>query len=167
MYLDVELRHADGRGEECGDGSDPCDDWEGVLACEEERVCACDQVDTCGDHRRGVDECGDRGWAFHRVGEPDIQGELCRFTKGTDHEQEWDPLGDGRDRGEVAGHCGVDIAEELGIAEEDCVLKGSEVDEDEVDTERESEVTDAVDDERFLGSRDGFWFLVEISDEQV
>ena len=38
------------------------------------------QVDTGGDHGRGVDQRGDRGWTRHRVGQPCLQRQLCGFT---------------------------------------------------------------------------------------
>ena len=41
------------------------------------------QVDTGGDHGRGVDQRGDRGWTRHRVGKPCLQRQLCGFTHST------------------------------------------------------------------------------------
>jgi len=165
--FDVELGHGDGGGEQRGDGADPGDDGEGELAGEEEGVGSGDEVDACGDHGGGVDEGRDWGGAFHGVGEPDIEGELCGFTKGADHEEDGNPLGDGGDGFEVAGLGGFDVAQEGWVVEEDSVFEGAEVDEGQVDAECEAKVADAVDDERFFGGGDGFWFFVEVSDEEV
>ena len=38
------------------------------------------QVDTGGDHGRGVNQRGDRGWTRHRVGQPCLQRQLRGFT---------------------------------------------------------------------------------------
>ena len=40
------------------------------------------QVDTGGNHGRGVDQRGDRGWTRHRVGQPCLQRQLRGFTHG-------------------------------------------------------------------------------------
>ena len=42
-----------------------------------------DQVDAGGDHGRGVDQGADRGGAFHRVGQPDVQGKLRPLADGS------------------------------------------------------------------------------------
>lgn len=40
---------------------------------QEQAMRACNQVDTGGNHRRGVDQRGDRRRAGHRVGKPGLQ----------------------------------------------------------------------------------------------
>src|SRR4029077_13327610 len=105
--LDVVLHHANACCEDGSGGSDDGDYAEGVGRAVEDGVSTGDHVDACGDHGGGVDERGDRGGAFHRVREPDIERDLCGFAGGTDDEEESDggketalPLGvrgDGRE----------------------------------------------------------------------
>src|SRR3546814_5155710 len=45
-----------------------------------------DHEDAGGDHGRGVDQGRDRGRAFHRVGQPHMQGHLCRLAHGADEQ---------------------------------------------------------------------------------
>ena len=54
----------------------------------EQRITAADQVDAGGDHRGGVDEGADRRWAFHRVGQPDLQRELRRLADAAEEDAE-------------------------------------------------------------------------------
>ena len=61
-------------------------------------VRARDHVDAGGDHGGGVDQCGDRRGAFHRVRQPDVERNLRGFAGGADHQQEGD-------RGEQSGVC--------------------------------------------------------------
>ena len=42
-----------------------------------------------------MDQGGHRGWAFHRVGQPSVEEELCRFAHRTDEQQEGNDF-DGR-----------------------------------------------------------------------
>ena len=56
----------------------------------EEDVGAGDQVDAGGDHRRRVDQRGDRGGALHRVGQPGVERELRRLGEGADQQQQAD-----------------------------------------------------------------------------
>ncbi len=46
----------------------------------EQAVGTGDQVDTGGDHGCGVDQCGDRSRAGHRIRQPGLQRQLCGFT---------------------------------------------------------------------------------------
>jgi hypothetical protein len=46
----------------------------------EQAVGTGDQVNTGSHHRCGVDQCRNRGRAGHRVCEPGLQRQLCRFT---------------------------------------------------------------------------------------
>ena len=56
----------------------------------EERVAARDHVDAGGDHGGGVDERGDGRGAFHRVGQPDVEGDLRGLAGGAEDEQQGD-----------------------------------------------------------------------------
>ena len=82
--LDIVLNQTDAGGEECGGGSDSGDPGERVGGTIEQGVAARDHVDTGGDHRRGVDEGGNGGGAFHRVRQPDVKGDLRGFAGGAD-----------------------------------------------------------------------------------
>ena len=54
----------------------------------EERVHARDQVDARGDHRRGVDQGGDRRRALHRVREPGVERDLRGLRERADEQQD-------------------------------------------------------------------------------
>ncbi len=56
----------------------------------EEDVGAGDQVDAGGDHRRRVDQRGDRGRALHRVRQPGVERHLRRLGEGADQQQQAD-----------------------------------------------------------------------------
>ena len=97
-------------GEEGGGGADDGDDAEREGAAVEEGVAARDHVDAGGDHGGGVDERGDRGGAFHGVGEPDVERDLRGLAGGAEDEQQRDggeeaavPRRDARDGGEDVG----------------------------------------------------------------
>ena len=49
---------------------------------------AADEIDAGGDHRGGVDECGDGRRAFHRVRQPGVQRELGRLADAAEEEAE-------------------------------------------------------------------------------
>src|SRR5687768_18519058 len=74
--LYVVLDEGDGGGEDGGNGADGGYDGEGRRSELVEAVGAGDHVDAGGDHGGGVDEGGYGGGAFHRVGQPDVQGHL-------------------------------------------------------------------------------------------
>ncbi len=155
--LDVVLHHADAGGEDCGGGADDGDDAESVGAAVEERVAARDHVDAGGDHRRRVNERGDRRGAFHRVGEPDVEGNLRGLAGGSEDEQKSDggedpavPLGVDADRVE-------DVRE----------VERTEVADDEEHREQETEVADAVDDEGLFAGVGGGVLLEVEADQQV
>ncbi len=100
----------------------------------------CDHVHTGGDHRGRVNQRADRRRALHRIGKPDVERDLGGLARGP-HEQQ---QGDRRD------YRGAD-GEQLRRRREDIrIIQAAERHEDEHDSERESEVADAVDDERFL-----------------
>jgi hypothetical protein len=55
----------------------------------------CNHINTGGDHGGSMDERGDRRWAGHGIGQPDIEWNLCGFTGGTDKQQQTDGQGYG------------------------------------------------------------------------
>ena len=86
--LDVGLGDADGGGEEAGEGADDGDGQQRDGRAAEDEVGAAHHVDAGGDHGGGVDERGDRRGALHRVGQPDVEGDLRALAGGADqHEQ--------------------------------------------------------------------------------
>src|SRR6185503_19254431 len=120
-------------------------------------MAAGDHVDACRNHGGGVNEGGDRRGAFHRVGQPDVKGNLGRFAGGSDDEQEGNggekaavPFGMLRDGGEDVGE--VEIAE---------------VGNDQEHREKKAEVADAVDDEGLFACIGGGVLLEVEADEQV
>ena len=111
------------------------------------------EVDAGGHHRRGVDECGDRRRASHRVREPDVERELGGLTEEAAHEQRADGDGDG------LGSSGV-------------VLECDEVErtverEAHRDAEDETEVANSVDDERLLRGGGGVILVEVVRDQHV
>ena len=56
----------------------------------EERVGPGDEVDAGVDHRRGMDEGGDRGRALHRVRQPDVERELGALAHGAREDEQGD-----------------------------------------------------------------------------
>ena len=81
-FFDVGLHEADGGGEESCGAADDGDDDHGCFRVREENVRAGDDVDACGDHRGGVNQCADGRGAFHGVREPDVERKLCGFAAG-------------------------------------------------------------------------------------
>ena len=57
-----------------------------------QRVHPGDQVHAGGDHRRRVDQRGDRRRALHRVGQPGVEWDLGRLGHRADQEEERDRL---------------------------------------------------------------------------
>ncbi len=106
----------------------------------DEKADAHQHVNAGGHHRRGVDQRGDRRRTFHGVRQPDVQRELRGFSDGAAKDQER------RDR-EILRITG-NAADLLGH-----VLKnnGAGRGPDHQDPEHESEIADAIGQERFLG----------------
>ena len=76
-FLDIVLRHRDGGCKECGGRAHPGDRG---LSRGNERVesgTARYQIDTGGNHGRGMDQRRNRRRAGHSVRQPDVQRQLC------------------------------------------------------------------------------------------
>src|ERR1019366_2180348 len=86
--LDVVLYEADGGGEDGGQGTNDGDRLHRGGCEHEQSIRTRDHVDTSSDHGGGMDECGNRRGAFHSVGQPDIERELCRLAAGSNEEQQ-------------------------------------------------------------------------------
>src|SRR5262249_25383033 len=117
-----------------------------------------------GHHGGGVDQRRDRRRAFHRVRQPGVQQELRRLAHGAEEQQQ-------TDEGES-----VDVVtEEMdALADERRRLREHGLEVDRADhheqreyAEREAEVADPVDYERFDRRRVGFGLVIPEADEEV
>ena len=157
--LDVVLNQADRRGHQRGEDAHNRDNRHHFRRVREEDGIAAEHVDTGGDHRRRVDQRRHRRRTFHRVRQPDVEGNL-RALAGRADEQE---QADQRQDAEMAA---LDRHRRRGI------LNGSEIERaegvvDEKDAEDEAPVADAVGDERFLPGVRRALLLVPVADQQV
>ncbi|MPM40358.1 hypothetical protein SDC9_86998 [bioreactor metagenome] len=152
--LDVVLGRPDPGAGEQGDRADDDDHGRGDLRHRVDRAGADHQVDTGGDHRRGVDQGGDRGRALHGVEQPGLQRHLGRLGAGTDQQQDAEQGGDRR------GH--------LRRAGVDRVVRGrTEQRDHQHQRDRHRHVTDPVHHERLGGGLRRPWPLLPEADQQV
>ena len=149
--LDVRLGEGAEAGERGHAGAGDRDEVQDFRG--EQEAHAGHEVDAGGHHRRGVDERGDRRRTGHGVGEPDVQGELGGLAEEAAHEQGADGDGDGLGGGGV-------------VLERDEVQRAVER-EAHGDAEDETEVTDAVDDERLLRGGGGEVLVEVVRDQHV
>ena len=111
------------------------DVWRGL----EDEMRAADEVDAGGDHRRRVDERGDRRRSLHRVGEPGVERDLRGLRDGAGEEAE----GEQRDDG-------VRQLAALRRGEDGAVVEAPDLGDREEEGERHRRVADGVDHERLL-----------------
>ena len=104
-----------------------------------------------GRHRRGT---------FHRIGQPHVQRDLRALAERPEHQQVWNRL----DR-PAAGFGAVTSA--LERLKQRAVFDRPEVMPDQIDRQRQPEVADAVDDERFLRRRHRRRFAVVVADQPI
>ena len=149
--LDVRLGEGAEAGERGHAGAGDRDEVQDLRG--EQEAHAGHEVDAGGDHRRGVDERGDRRRAGHGVGEPDVERELGGLAEEAAHEQGADGDGD------ALGGGGV-------VLERGEVQRAVER-EAHGDAEDEAEVADAVDDERLLRSGGGVILVEVVRDQHV
>ena len=157
--LDVVLDQADRRRHQRRQHADDRDNRHHLGRVREQHGIAAEHVDTGGDHRRRVDQRRHRRRTFHRVRQPDVEGNL-RALAGRADEQE---QADQRQDAEMAA---LDRHRPRGI------LDGAEIERaegvvDEEDAEDEAPVADAVGDERFLPRVRRALLLVPVADQQV
>jgi hypothetical protein len=148
--LDVVLRGRDERAEQQRDGRHDAQDRQDGAG--EQRVEARDHVDAGRHHRRGVDERGDRRGAGHRVGQPRVQRELRTLARHTGEQQQ---PGDGEGGGAVV------VGEHVGDAER------ARADAEHRDTEEETDIAHAGDDERLHRGGGRLGEAAVVADEQV
>ena len=121
--LQIVLDKGDGRRHDGRCSADGGDDERqiGQLAvhrfCTEEREHTGDEVEACVDHGRSVDERRYRRWAFHSVGQPHVERELCRLAHCTDEHQTKRPCKGAR----IGGRHLVDV----GFLEHNSVVEGA------------------------------------------
>src|SRR5690606_5450889 len=128
----------------------------------EQRRHARHHEDTCGHHGCRVNQCGNRGRAFHRIRQPDVQRELCRFTHRADEQAD---AGNGQ-------QCPVStwqrqLVQFCLLGEDFCVVHGASVCQQQTDTENEAEVTDTVDQEGLHVGEDCGRLFVPETDQQI
>ena len=86
--LDVSLRQAHGGGKDRGDAADDGDNLQRMRRQIKDGMRAGNHVNACGDHGRGVNQGGDRCWAFHGVRQPDVKRNLRRLAGSAKHQAE-------------------------------------------------------------------------------
>src|SRR5215469_10033760 len=86
--FDIKLEDGDAGGEKSCEAADDTDNHQGAGSNLKERVGASDEIDTSSDHCSGMNECADGSWTFHRIGQPHIERQLCRFRCARDEEQQ-------------------------------------------------------------------------------
>ena len=152
--LDVVLGATDDRAEQQRDRADDDDAELRARREVEHRPGPHDQVDARGHHRRGVDECGDRGRAFHRVAEPGLQRHLGRLTARGQQQQQ----ADGVECALAQFRCG---------GEDTLERDRADVGEHHHHRDGKADVADAVDDERLLGRGGRRRLVLPEPDQQV
>ena len=152
--FNVGLHQADRGGKQGRRAADDPDGRHGGRRHVVKHVVTDDHVDPRRDHGGGVNERAHRGRAFHRVGQPCVEGNLRGLADRADQETE----GDGR------GHFRRDLA---GLGQHRGVIERLEIHEHEEDGQQKTGITDSVDHEGFgrrLGGRD---LLIVVADQQV
>ena len=150
------LLRGDQRGHYGGDRADPRDHPERRWRCLEEETDAHQHVNARRHHRRGVDQGGDRRRAFHRIRQPDVERELRRFADRAAEDQE-------RGDGEVI-RIARDSRELLIHLRENNRARG---DPRHHDPEHETEIADAIGQERFLRRLRRRIALEPMADQQI
>ena len=158
-FFDVVLLGGHQRGGQGGESAGPGDDLAGdesghdVMWNFEREVNAEKHVDTGRDHGGGVNECGNRSGAFHRIGQPDVERELRGLAdRPAEDAEQRHRKGGGKDGG-ISGLEGDDAFTHFAESE------GSGNAPDHEDT--------AVGDESFLRGICSGVFLIPVTDEQI
>ena len=160
--LEVGLGQRDRRREQRRTRADDRDDRHCDGRRREDRAASCDHIDAGGDHCGRMDQRGDRRRTLHRVGQPHVQRELGTLAAGPAKQQERDRRDPSRrDRFARGEHAALDHVEN-GL-----VFECAEREVDEQNPESESEVADAVDEERLLRGGGGRGSVVVETDEQI
>ena len=119
-----------------------------------QRVGPHDQIHTGGHHGGGVDQCGHRGGALHRVTQPGLQRNLRGLGAGAQQQQQ-------PDRGQRGASGPRRLTEHPGVGHR------AEVAEDDENRQRQSGVPDPVHHERLLGRGGRGGLVIPEPDQQV
>ncbi len=160
--LDVVLDHAQEAHEQGRDGTDHQDEVEGRIRQLEQRRHARHHEDAGGHHGGRVDQRGDRGRAFHRVGQPHVQRELRALAHRADEQADADHGDEHPVRSREA-----DGAQLARLGEDLAVVQRAGVGGDQADAQDEAEVADAVHEERLHVGEDGRGLVEPEADQQV
>ena len=114
-----------------------------------------DEVDTGGDHRRGVDQRGDGRGARHRVGEPGVQRELRRLARHAGEQQQGD-------QGGVVEAAGARRSPRISRDAERAGVGG-----EREQADQEGDVAELGDQERLEGGGAGLRGLPVVADQEV
>ena len=164
--LDVVLNHAQETHKQGGNRADHHNDRQRGAAHFVNRRHARHHEQARRNHRRSVNQCGNRGRTFHRIGQPDVQRELRRFTHRAHKQQQ---AGYGNQRPFHTGEKldgGIlyvgQIGEYVLIAQ-----AAAEIGKHQADTEQKAEVADAVDQKGFqVGKNRARTFEIE-TDQKI
>src|SRR6059036_146403 len=116
-------------------------------------------INAGGHHGRGMDERAYRRRTRHRVRQPNEERNLCRLAGGADEEQQSDQ----RDHVRIQQlHVLLQLRE---IKGPDPLL--AELGNEKQDAQYEAEITDAVDDERFIAGDGVGVIVIPKADEQI
>ena len=163
--FDVVLNHAQETHKQGSNRTDYHDDRQGSAAHLINRRHTRYHEQTSGNHGCGVNQCRNRGRTFHRIRQPDVQRELCRFTHRTD-KQEQTSYGNQRPfhTGEQlnGGRLNIrQISEYILIAQ-----AAAEIGKHQTDTEQKAEVADTVNQKGFqVGKSRARTFEIETDQE--
>ena len=163
--LDVVLHDAEQAHEKRRDGTD--DDDHGQRRRRElvERRHARHHEDTGRHHRGGMDQRRDRGRAFHGVRQPDVQRRLRRLAHRADEQEDADQ------RHRIPGSARKDLdalrRDRLRLAEHGRVIERTREHDDGGDAEDETEIADAIHQERLEVGEDRRLALVPEADQKV
>ena len=160
--LDVVLDDAQETHEQRRDGANHQDEGQCRVGQFEQRRHARDHEDTGRHHRRGVNQCRDRGRTFHRVRQPYVQRELRRFAHRADEQAD---AGNGQQR--PVGTRQAQQRQFVFLREHFLVVHGAGVSQQQADAQDEAEVAHAVDQESLHVGHDGRRTLVPETDQQV
>ncbi len=162
--LDVVLGHPDARGEYRGGRPDDADNGNRGGCVFEHRRQAGDHKDARGDHRRRMDQGGNRGRALHRVGQPSVQRDLGRFPHRPDKQKD---AGERQRVDPPAEELHFDADHARCLAEDGPEVERAEDGKDREDAEGKTEIADPVDDEGLDRSSVGRGPVTPKADQQI
>ena len=144
------------------DDANPGDHLAGVWHQSEQKRDLDQQVHACRDHRRRVDERGNRRGAFHGIRQPDVQGHLRGFAhRAAEHHQR----GHGQVR-EVIAEIPLRVIAIQDVLQARKIHRASEAPQHE-DAHHEAKVTNPIRQKSLVRSVGGLRALVPVTDEQV